>query len=601
MSTETIHTTGIEFDPRVLYESLGSKIIESDSIAIAEQIKNAVDAKADNIVIDFSKYYEDIIVIENDGIGMSIEEIQQNWFLVGTTNKTDEFNKLGGKGIGRFSLFRLANIIKIETCHRNKKYSFTLNKRELKNEAFLSKFKIKLSETPSSQEDKFATRITLTNLKKDLNFLEISKELENLNPPYGEKKFKICYPNSINIPNYLKPEEATPYAPFFAYAKFKGNKIISYDFKCSINNKEYYRNSKFDRINKELKKTPLPDIDLGEIEICIYNFFFDKRFIKSFSIDDSFIKSNFLNAYQGISVYRNHFKIYGHGEEDWLKLAEKRVQAVGKNIDNKLTFGYIILDKELSLSLEEKTNREGFIRNDSSKYFSMFVEIIVKQFGLDREKSAKILKKTVTELYDSISNNSNNASETQGTAETSGASETSGTLETSGASETSRYKFANKLGGLHPDIEKRIKSPKVKELLNEISNINITKYTYATAFLLRSFIEVTMDEYIIMNYDQIKTENAFKNYIIDQNKNVKISFPGNPQNKDIAIRKKIMHFKSLLKGTDIRSLKHLDDLGEFIDDINLAIHWTDKRVSISDLLSHWSNSKFFIEFLCLSV
>ncbi|WDU77557.1 ATP-binding protein [Lysinibacillus sp. G01H] len=102
------HTTDIKLDPRLLYEALGNKIIELDSIAIAEQIKNASDAGAENIIVDFSNFKNDVVEIRDNGSGMTLDEIKENWLLVATSNKSNDLTQLGGKGIGRFSLFRLA-------------------------------------------------------------------------------------------------------------------------------------------------------------------------------------------------------------------------------------------------------------------------------------------------------------------------------------------------------------------------------------------------------------------------------------------------------------------------------------------------------------
>lgn len=127
----------IQFSPRIISEALGSKIIERDSIAIAEQIKNATDANATQVTIDFSKMYEEdekLITIVDNGEGMSLDEIKDKWLNVATNNKTFDNTQLGGKGIGRFSLFRLADEIEIETTKNGFTNIFTLKKMILKIE-----------------------------------------------------------------------------------------------------------------------------------------------------------------------------------------------------------------------------------------------------------------------------------------------------------------------------------------------------------------------------------------------------------------------------------------------------------------------------------
>ena len=118
------------FNGRTLYDLLGGENIETDSIAIAEQIKNSRDANATDVTIDFSKMEENIITITDNGQGMSLEEIHDNWLTIGTSSKINDSAKLGGKGVGRFSLFRLADKISIKTSKENITYNFTIDKKK---------------------------------------------------------------------------------------------------------------------------------------------------------------------------------------------------------------------------------------------------------------------------------------------------------------------------------------------------------------------------------------------------------------------------------------------------------------------------------------
>ncbi|MFP3919965.1 hypothetical protein U5N28_19355, partial [Lysinibacillus telephonicus] len=371
-------------------------------------------------------------------------------------------------------------------------------------------------------------------------------------------------------------------------------------------------------------------------------------------------------AYQGINVYRNGYKIYGHGKEDWLKLAEKRLKRSSDNIDNKQTFGYVILCPEKSVYLEEKTNREGFIRNDTSTYFTKIIDAIITQFGQDRKKSISKIKVLVNKKGQAKRPNKFVLDTTTGFIGASGAAATSGTIGNSGSTVTGTtidtavgtssgaatgavvgtsggaatgavigtsggaatgavigtsgaaatgtvvgtsggkniYTKSSTIGYINSNIKNNIQSPKVAALVNEITTINIDRYTLATGFLLRSLTEVIMDEYLRKHLSSLQSH--FKDYIINSNNNIKKSFTTNNNNveKDISIKTKLMDFKRYLASTntfDSRSLKHLDDLATCIDDINLAMHWTHKTVSTNTLQTNWQNSIFFIEFICKSI
>ncbi|MFJ7855625.1 ATP-binding protein, partial [Peribacillus frigoritolerans] len=646
MSNGTFHQTSIEFDPRIIYEALGSKIIESDSIAIAEQIKNARDAGAEDICIDFSNIHNDIVEISDNGNGMTIGEIKENWFFVASSKKQNSYDQLGGKGIGRFSLFRLANIIEIETINNGNKYNFEINKQDLMLKSSLSDVNMKIFERATKEPN--GTKIKLSSLN-NINLKEIEKELQNLSYPFNQSSFDIRYPNSFIMTKYEKPNSTIKHAPFYAEIEFSGNTITAYSFKCNYKGASIYENTDKSKVQKMISDA-LP-IDIGKTKVYIYNFYFDPMHRNVTKKTENFIKNNFLAAYQGISVYRNHYKIYGHGEEDWLKLAEKRLKRSADNIDNKLTFGYIILDPINSLGLEEKTNREGFLRNDYSLYFRKTINAIVTQFGQDRKRSISLIKEynaangslgpvegtagtetgvtpvagnidtetdvtpvagnigtetdvtpvasnvgtetdvtpvagnVGTETDNVTPNGGNNGVETIIVSPVDGSKgiETVDALPVAGGAETEseksmpiKYKFNKRIGSFDQELLNKIQSDKVRDLMNEILTIDTKMYPLATSYLMRSLVEVSMNEYIRVHFNKINQD--FKDYLVDENNNIKKRFKNKKTGEyvfsEITIKRKIGDFKKFLSSTtsfDFRSLNHLDDLADFIDDINLTM------------------------------
>jgi hypothetical protein len=643
---EKNNPTKIEFDPRIIYESLGSKIIESDSIAIAEQIKNAKDAGAMNIFVDFSNISNDIIEIKDDGNGMTLKELKENWFFVATDNKQLKGNQLGGKGIGRFSLFRIANTIEVETISNGTKCIFKLDKQELEQEKLLSDLSINIIEEKSVEKN--GTTLYLTDLTK-LNLYEIQKELENLNEPHIDKDFTLVLPSN-NTTKFLNPTDAISDAPFFAEIEFEADKIIKYNFRCTYSEKIIYENNNISKLQTKIDNMLLTE-NIGRTKVYIYNFYFDRKYKNITNKRMNQLKEEFLSAYQGISVYRNAFKIYGHGIEDWLKLAEKRLKKSSDNIDNKLTFGYILLDRFQSLGLEEKTNREGFIRSEKSKYFHAIIDLIVTEYGQDRKKAIINIKEFVDNKNSHNSNVTQEDGNTQGTKYTvyqssqnkdsqgshnggrqknqkeqsqenqnggnhdfqkSDSKENSNAVHTDSQNrentleKKNRFSSNKRIGYFEEEIKNNIKSYKIKELVNEITTLDINRYSFATSFLLRSLVEVSMDEYLKVYFESIKSH--FKFYVIDQDKNIKREITNTKTNtvtlKDIPISKKISDFRNYLNKTsalDKRSLNHLNELSKLIDDINLAIHWSDKKVSINTLQTNWNNSKFFLEYICSKI
>ncbi|MEQ1528964.1 MAG: ATP-binding protein, partial [Methylococcales bacterium] len=104
---------------------LGSELITGDEVAIFELVKNSFDAEATQVDLYFG---DDCIVVADNGVGMSYDDIQKKWLFVAFSskrqpNKSGDFRDgiaerrhyAGSKGIGRFSSDRLGQVINLQT------------------------------------------------------------------------------------------------------------------------------------------------------------------------------------------------------------------------------------------------------------------------------------------------------------------------------------------------------------------------------------------------------------------------------------------------------------------------------------------------------
>lgn len=102
---------------------LGRENVSSATGALIELIKNTYDADANNCLVIFE---DNSIYIIDDGIGMNMDTIKNNWMMIGTENKKYEYvskkgrMRSGEKGIGRFALDRLGVKCEMYTKEDNK-------------------------------------------------------------------------------------------------------------------------------------------------------------------------------------------------------------------------------------------------------------------------------------------------------------------------------------------------------------------------------------------------------------------------------------------------------------------------------------------------
>ncbi len=68
---------------------LGRESISNSITAIIELVKNAYDADAETVRIRFgsARTGDAVLIIEDDGIGMTEEQFRDQWMVIGTPNK----------------------------------------------------------------------------------------------------------------------------------------------------------------------------------------------------------------------------------------------------------------------------------------------------------------------------------------------------------------------------------------------------------------------------------------------------------------------------------------------------------------------------------
>jgi uncharacterized protein (TIGR02391 family) len=127
----------LKFDPNTI-EHLGVKMYSTLPPALAELISNAYDADANSVSIQFLEQNGTplAITIEDDGVGMSLQDIQEKFLVIGRNRRlkqgdqpSERYKRLptGKKGLGKLALFGLAKEITVDTIKDGYRNRFKLN------------------------------------------------------------------------------------------------------------------------------------------------------------------------------------------------------------------------------------------------------------------------------------------------------------------------------------------------------------------------------------------------------------------------------------------------------------------------------------------
>lgn len=390
------------FKPRArLLLQLGDELIRNESIALLELVKNSYDADATNLKVIMERVDEEdgVITIEDNGIGMDIDVIRNVWMEPGRTKstlrrRTEKFGRpiLGEKGIGRFAVHKLGNVIELITRKKNSK------EVHIKIDWTIFEKAVYLDETPIDVEvrepqvftgEKTGTKIIVTKFRQPWNrgmVRDVYRSWNSLRSPFES-------PESFNIDFHIDKKEWLE--GIIGLDEIKENALFK--FKCEIQGQEITKfvydfvpfptmtklrkkrvtieHPSVQKLKKLLGRNGKP-LDLSKFEIgkiTFEGFIFDRDpKTLSLGVQDKQGFKNYLDDNGGVKVYRDGMRVYDYGEKgnDWLNLDIRRVNVPAIRVSNNIIIAAVSINSESSTDLIEKTNREGFIENESYMAFS---------------------------------------------------------------------------------------------------------------------------------------------------------------------------------------------------------------------------------------
>ncbi len=119
-------------------EHLGINLYSNFAAVLTEVVANAWDADAKQVAIEIDEDSK-CLSIYDDGIGMSLSDINQKYLRVGYRRRIDDTNfgkstamgrkPMGRKGIGKLSLFSIAETIEVYSTKDGQDLGFCMSTR----------------------------------------------------------------------------------------------------------------------------------------------------------------------------------------------------------------------------------------------------------------------------------------------------------------------------------------------------------------------------------------------------------------------------------------------------------------------------------------
>ena len=394
-------------EDRTIAELLGVQNFTSDESAILELIKNAYDAGALKVEVEFT---EDSISVIDTGKGMNAKDIKEHWMHVGKSSKAYSFENIdgervlaGSKGVGRFALARLGNHA---ILYSKKADSDGVVWETDWNTSTLSK---------CDELTEIGTIIIISELRIKWNLKKVEKLIEFLSKTYNDTRMQIAIKHpqiSKEIPKYfVDPKLGINCLSFIklnynSETKILSTNVFSDEFKdeaqsyCGDIDIKHF--SSDDDMVKELSGFLGDDFSKEDLILCLEklgDFTADFMFSISASSQDA---EKFLYKYtrlpqalsSGVVLYRNAFSISSYeGRKDWLgfgKRSRKSPAAASHptgswRVRENQIIGKVEIDKKKNEVLQDLSNRQGL---DENIFYDLFIEIIlsgIKQFERYRQ------------------------------------------------------------------------------------------------------------------------------------------------------------------------------------------------------------------------
>lgn len=178
----------MKFDMRMI-DQLGLRLYQTLPPVISELVSNAWDADASFVDITIPTSVinpESKITVKDDGIGMDRGELNNKYLSIGRCRRTEgPIEKtpkgrpvMGRKGIGKLSVFGVADGVTVETIKDGRKNSFSMSLEEIRKTSGQEYYPKVVVLDQETKEGK-GTTITLKNLKrkKKIEIEEISGQL----------------------------------------------------------------------------------------------------------------------------------------------------------------------------------------------------------------------------------------------------------------------------------------------------------------------------------------------------------------------------------------------------------------------------------------
>ena len=380
----------VEFRPRArLLKVIGSELISDDVLAVTELVKNAHDADASCVVVEFKGVASAAgeIIVRDDGLGMDLDTLLGHWMQPAATSKAGPSSRftpsgrrmLGEKGVGRFAADKLGGQLELISRRKGQRDEVValFDWDDFDSDVLL------MSEVKSRWELRRATVLpehgTILRIARpralwnERMFRRLSTRLSRLLSPFRDGGNFTIRIESDEFPQYSGEMRADVLdrAPYRIEAQFDGNETVEINVNGTKSVQHLWNGTS--------------DLRCGPVKVRIFGFDLETEAVAR--VGPRMEVRAWLREWSGISVYRDGFRVWPYGEphDDWLRLDQRRVNNPVVRLSNNQVVGFVEISRDGNSELTDQTNREGLIHNRAYEDLRRLLYFVLQILEAERQ------------------------------------------------------------------------------------------------------------------------------------------------------------------------------------------------------------------------
>ncbi len=365
-------TDHLRFSPTVL-RRLGEELLPYPDQGILELVRNSYDADATACTVELIDTTNPggALRIEDDGDGMDEAAVRSGWLILGKSSKADGAltdlgrKPVGDKGLGRLGALRLGANATLRSRPRREpgvEYTVVLDWQQFDQAEIVESVPLAIQRTRTRVSH--GTTVEVEHLNTSLGLREVqrlARSLVLLSDPFeSELGFRAILKAAAfqNLERLVK-EAYFDQAEFHMCARldengqaqarvldWRGQELWSTDHRGLAKGSKPYR-------------TAVTTFDF-------WAFLLDSGSFASRSATLGEVRS-WLDVVGGVHIYDRKLRVapYGDPGHDWLEINLRRARSPEERPSTNNSIGRIVIDSDPEGSLIQKTDRSGFIENES--------------------------------------------------------------------------------------------------------------------------------------------------------------------------------------------------------------------------------------------